>query len=107
MALISDFVPANLSVLIFLVAFGQMIMCLPPLLQLCSGRQLVPLHEDRGEGPVHPDLRGERCREDGGIQEDSAVLRRHLSGQRAGADSEGPPAAVQPCARGESPQHFA
>lgn len=70
-------------------------------LQLRSRRQLVPLHEDGAEGPVHPHLRGERRREDGGVQEDPAVLRRHLSRQRAGADGQGPPPAVQPGAGGE------
>lgn len=53
---------------------------------------------------MHPHLRGERCWEDGGVQEDPAVLRRHLSGQRAGADHQRPPAAVQPCAGGEMPR---
>lgn len=50
---------------------------------------------------MHPHLWGERRWEDGGIQEDPAVLRRHLPSQRAGADRQGPPAAVQPCAGGE------
>lgn len=51
---------------------------------------------------MHPDLGGERRREDGGVQEDPAVLRRHLSSQRAGADRQRPPAAVQPRPGGES-----
>lgn len=54
---------------------------LPSFLQLCSGRQLVPVHEDGEEGPVHLDLWGERRWEDGGVQEDPAVLRCHLSSQ--------------------------
>lgn len=69
--------------------------------QLCSGGQLVPFLEDRKKGPVHPHLRGERRWEDRGLQEDPAVLRRHVSGQRAGSDGQRPPAAVQPCAGGE------
>lgn len=81
-------------------------MSLLPLLQLCSGRQLVPLHEDREKRPVHPDLWGEWRWEDGGVKEDPAVLRLHLSSQRAGADHQRPPAAVQPCAGGEMPRHY-
>lgn len=79
-------------------------MCFPvsPVSQLRGGRQLVPLHEDGEEGPVHPDLRGERRREDGGVQKDPAVLRCHLSGQRAGADRQRPTAAVQPRPGGET-----
>lgn len=72
-----------------------------PSSQLRGGRQLLPLPEDGEEGPVHPHLGGERRRQDRGLQEDPAVLRRHLSGQRAGPDGEGPPAAVQPGAGGE------
>lgn len=48
-------------------------------LQLRSGRQLLPILEDGEEGPVHPHLWGERRREDRGVQEDSAILCRHLS----------------------------
>lgn len=69
--------------------------------QLCGGGQLVPFPEDRKKGPVHPHLRGERRWEDRGLQEDPAVLRRHVSGQRTGSDGQRPPAAVQPCAGGE------
>lgn len=72
-----------------------------PSSQLCGGGQLVPLPEDGTQGPVHPHLRGERRREDRGLQEDPAVLRRHVSGQRAGSDGQRPPAAVQPGAGGE------
>ncbi|TNN01256.1 hypothetical protein fugu_010638 [Takifugu bimaculatus] len=64
------------------------------------GGQLVPVPEDGKKGPVHPHLRGERRREDRGLQEDPAVLRHHVSGQRAGPAGERPPAAVQPCAGG-------
>lgn len=53
---------------------------------------------------MHPHLRGERRWKDRGVQEDPAVLCRHLSGQRAGADRQRPPAAVQPCAGGEPPE---
>lgn len=70
-------------------------------LQLRCGRQLIPIPEDGEEGTVHPHLRREWRRKDGGIQEDPAVLRRHLSGQRSGADRQRPPAAVQPSAGGE------
>lgn len=72
-----------------------------PLSQLRSGGQLVPVPEDGEKGPVHPHLWGERRWEDRGLKEDPAVLRHHVSGQRAGPAGEGPPAAVQPSAGGE------
>lgn len=50
---------------------------------------------------MHPDLRGEWCRKDGGVKEDPAVLRHHVSSQRARADHQRPPAAVQPGAGGK------
>lgn len=84
----------------------QLITSLPPFIQLCSGRQLIPFTEDREKGSVHPHLWRERCWEDGGIQKDPAVLRCHLSSQRACSDHQRSPAAVQPSAGGEMPWHM-
>lgn len=49
---------------------------------------------------MHPHLGGEWGGQDGGHQEDLAVLRCHLPRERAGADREGQAAAIQPGSRG-------
>ena len=69
-------------------------------LQLRLGRQRLPNHADGVRQSLHPHLRRERSGEDGGLQEDSAVLRCQLSEHHSSQHRQGQNAHVQPRPRG-------
>lgn len=71
-----------------------------PSLQLRLGRQCLPNHADRVQQPFHPHLWWEWSREDWGLQEDFAVLRRQLSEHGSAQHCPGQNAHVQPRPRG-------
>lgn len=77
----------------------------PASLQLRLGRQRLPHHADRVQQSFHPHLWWEWSREDGGLQEDSAVLRRQLSEHHSTKHRQGQNAHVQPCPRGLTVTH--
>lgn len=68
--------------------------------QLCLGRHCLSNHADRVQQSLHPHLWWEWSREDGGLQEDPAVLCCHLSEHRTTKHRQGQNAHVQPYPRG-------
>lgn len=69
-------------------------------LQLRFGGQRLPNHAGGIQQPLHPHLRWERSGEDGGLQEDSAVLCRQLSEHGSTEHRQGQNAHVQSCPGG-------
>lgn len=69
-------------------------------LQLRVGRQRLPHYADRVQQSLHPHLWWEWSREDGGLQEDSAVLCCELPQHHSAEHCQGQNAHVQPRPRG-------
>lgn len=74
--------------------------CLFLPIQLCAGRQRLPHHAVGVQQPLHPDLRGERSRQDRGLQENPAVLCRQLPEYQTPEQRQGQAASLQPGAWG-------
>lgn len=69
--------------------------------QLCAGGQRLPHHAVWVQQPLHPDLGGERSRQDRGFEENPAVLRSQLSEHQTPEQRPGQATPLQPSAWGQ------